>query len=111
VLSLRRHALCTDAPVHRLDCAVARIIDFAAPLGQKAGPGKWNDLDMLEVGHVLSISRSTPHQTQVGNGGMTYDEYVTHFTMWCVLKSPLILGNDVTNMARRFFARAPRMRG
>lgn len=42
-----------------IDCAMARIIDFAAPLGQKAGPGHWNDLDMLEV----------------GNGGMTYDEY------------------------------------
>lgn len=38
---------------------MTRIIDFAAPLGQKAGPGKWNDLDMLEV----------------GNGGMSYDEY------------------------------------
>jgi alpha-galactosidase len=61
---------------------MARIIDFAAPLGQKAGAGKWNDLDMLEV----------------GNGGMTYDEYVTHFSMWALLKSPLILGNDITNM-------------
>lgn len=38
---------------------MTRIIDFAAPVGQKAGPGRWNDLDMLEV----------------GNGGMTYDEY------------------------------------
>lgn len=61
---------------------MTRIIDFAAPVGQKAGVNHWNDLDMLEV----------------GNGGMTYDEYVTHFSMWSVLKSPLILGNDVTNM-------------
>lgn len=38
---------------------MTRIIDFAAPLGQKAGSNHWNDLDMLEV----------------GNGGMTYDEY------------------------------------
>ncbi len=38
---------------------MARIIDFAAPVGQKAGHGHWNDLDMLEV----------------GNGGMTFDEY------------------------------------
>ena len=42
-----------------VECAMSRIIDFAAPLGQKAHPGAWNDLDMLEV----------------GNGGMTYDEY------------------------------------
>ena len=41
------------------DCAMTRIIDFAAPLGQKAGSNHWNDLDMLEV----------------GNGGMTYDGY------------------------------------
>ncbi len=40
---------------------MSRIIDFAAPVGQKAGPGKWNDLDMLEV----------------GIGGMTFDEYGT----------------------------------
>lgn len=38
---------------------MARIIDFAAPVGQKAHQGAWNDLDMLEV----------------GNGGMTFDEY------------------------------------
>jgi hypothetical protein len=34
------------------DCAMTRIVDFAAPLGQKAGPGMWNDLDMLEV-HIF----------------------------------------------------------
>ncbi|KAF7347050.1 Alpha-galactosidase [Mycena venus] len=61
------------------NCAMTRIIDFAAPLSEKAGPGRWNDADMLEV----------------GNGGMTFDEYGT---MWAVIKSPLILGNDVRNM-------------
>lgn len=63
-------------------CSVARIIDYAAPFGQKAGSGQWNDLDMLEV----------------GNGGMTYDEYVAHFSMWAIIKSPLILGNDIINI-------------
>ncbi|OCH96617.1 glycoside hydrolase [Obba rivulosa] len=71
-----------DCKLAGFHCAMTRIIDFAAPVGQKAGPGHWNDLDMLEV----------------GNGGMSYDEYVTHFSMWALLKSPLILGNDVTNM-------------
>jgi len=73
-----------DCKLPGFHCAVSRIIDFAAPIGQKAGPGRWNDLDMLEV----------------GNGGMTFDEYVTHFSMWALLKSPLILGNDVTNMTQ-----------
>ncbi|GBE78170.1 Alpha-galactosidase [Sparassis crispa] len=71
-----------DCKLSGYHCAMTRIVDFAAPLGQKAAVNHWNDLDMLEV----------------GNGGMTYDEYVTHFSMWSVLKSPLILGNDVTNM-------------
>ena len=51
--------LLDDSVEPHLDCAMARIVDFAAPLGQKAGPGRWNDLDMLEI----------------GNGGMTFDEY------------------------------------
>ncbi|KAG8905228.1 hypothetical protein FRB99_000448 [Tulasnella sp. 403] len=63
-------------------CAVTRILDWAASLVDYAGPGGWNDLDMLEV----------------GNGNMTYDEYVTHFSMWALLKSPMILGNDLTKM-------------
>ena len=51
-------------------------------LARYAGPGKWNDPDMLEV----------------GNGGMTTEEYKTHFSLWCMLASPLIAGNDLQNM-------------
>jgi alpha-galactosidase len=47
-----------------------------------AGPGGWNDPDMLEV----------------GNGGMTLEEYRTHMTLWAILSAPLILGNDVRDM-------------
>jgi len=43
-----------------LDCAMARIIDFAAPLGQKAGPGRWNDLDMRKsLPRVFFFGRSS----------------------------------------------------
>lgn len=48
-----------------------------------AGPGGWNDPDMLEV----------------GNGGMTNVEYITHFSLWALAKAPLILGNDLSNMS------------
>jgi hypothetical protein len=51
-------------------------------LARYAGPGQWNDPDMLEV----------------GNGGMTTEEYRTHFSLWCMLASPLMAGNDLTNM-------------
>jgi alpha-galactosidase len=47
-----------------------------------AGPGGWDDPDMLEV----------------GNGGMTLEEYRTHMTWWSMLSAPLLLGNDVRNM-------------
>jgi alpha-galactosidase len=47
-----------------------------------AGAGHWNDPDMLEV----------------GNGGMTDDEYKTHMSLWCILASPLLAGNDIRDM-------------
>jgi alpha-galactosidase len=47
-----------------------------------AGPGHWNDPDMLEV----------------GNGKMTHDEYVTHMSLWCLLSAPLLAGNDLAKM-------------
>jgi len=49
---------------------------------QYAGPGGWNDPDMLEI----------------GNGGMTITEYETHMSLWCLMKAPLLIGCDVTNM-------------
>jgi len=49
-----------------------------------AGPGGWNDPDMLEV----------------GNGGMTHNEYVVHFSLWCLMKAPLLIGCDIRNMSK-----------
>ena len=51
-------------------------------LAEYAGPGHWNDPDMLEV----------------GNGGMTSDEYRTHMSLWAMLAAPLIAGNDLSKM-------------
>jgi len=51
-------------------------------LEKYAGPGHWNDPDMLEV----------------GNGGMSEDEYRTHMSLWAILAAPLIAGNDLTQM-------------
>jgi alpha-galactosidase len=53
-----------------------------AGLAKYAGPGHWNDPDMLEV----------------GNGGMTEDEYRTHMTLWTILAAPLLAGNDLSRM-------------
>ena len=52
-------------------------------LAPYAGPGHWNDPDMLEI----------------GNGGMTATEYKTHFSLWCLLAAPLMAGNDLREMS------------
>ena len=62
--------------------SMINIFNQQKDLAKYAGPGHWNDPDMLEV----------------GNGGMTYEEYKTHFSLWCMLASPLIAGNDLQNM-------------
>ena len=59
-----------------------KILDKQVGLETYAGPGHWNDPDMLEV----------------GNGDLTYEENKAHFSLWCILAAPLILGNDVRNM-------------
>ncbi len=61
---------------------VVDILDLQDGLESYAGPGHWNDPDMLEV----------------GNGGMTTDEYRAHFSLWAVLAAPLLAGNDLRDM-------------
>jgi len=58
------------------------LIDTDKPLSAYAGPGHWNDPDMLEVGR-----------------GMSADEDRSHFGMWAMLASPLIAGNDIRSMS------------
>jgi alpha-galactosidase len=62
--------------------SVAWIIGANSRLAEAAGPGGWNDPDMLEV----------------GNGGMTFDEYKTHFSLWAIMAAPLMAGNDLRAM-------------
>jgi len=58
------------------------IADQNEPLYSAAGPGHWNDPDMLEV----------------GNGGMTTTEYRSHFSLWALMAAPLMAGNDLRSM-------------
>jgi len=62
--------------------SILRIIDLNADLWMYASKGHFNDMDMLQVGR-----------------GMTYEEDKTHFSMWCMMHSPLLLGNDLTEMS------------
>ncbi|HMH15538.1 MAG TPA: glycoside hydrolase family 27 protein [Edaphobacter sp.] len=68
-----------------IDDSYGRMIAIGfsqAGLSKYAGPGHWNDPDMLEV----------------GNGKMTEDEYKTHMSLWVILAAPLLAGNDLTKM-------------
>jgi alpha-galactosidase len=62
---------------------VVQILDLQDGIESYAGPGHWNDPDMLEV----------------GNGGMTNTEYQAHFSMWALMAAPLMAGNDLNNMS------------
>jgi alpha-galactosidase len=55
------------------------ILKQNLPLAPYAGPGHWNDPDMLEV----------------GNGGMTDTEYRSHFSLWAIMAAPLLIGTDL----------------
>jgi alpha-galactosidase len=60
---------------------VLRILDKQEGLRKYAGPGHWNDMDMMEVGN-----------------GMTEAEDRSHFSLWAMMASPLIAGNDLRKM-------------
>jgi len=59
------------------------LLDLSSQHASVARPGAWNDPDMLEV----------------GNGGMTDDEYRAHFSLWAIMAAPLMAGNDVRAMS------------
>jgi alpha-galactosidase len=63
--------------------SVLDILDSSSRWQAVAGPGGWNDPDMLEV----------------GNGGMSDDEYRAHFSLWAIMAAPLMAGNDVRTMS------------
>jgi alpha-galactosidase len=76
-----------DKPVTRngwTPLSVLNILDRQDSIRQYAGPGHWNDPDMLEVGT-----------------GLTYNEDKAHFSLWCMLAAPLMAGNDLRKMSEQ----------
>jgi len=62
--------------------SVLNILEMQDSIRQYAGPGHWNDPDMLEVGN-----------------GMKYNQDKAHFSLWCMLAAPLMAGNDLRKMS------------
>ncbi len=65
--------------------SIVEIIDENNETARYAGPGHWNDPDMLEV----------------GNAGLSDTEATAHFSLWAIMAAPLIAGNDVRTMSAR----------
>ncbi len=63
--------------------SILKIIDLNAELWRYSSAGHYNDMDMLQVGR-----------------GMSYEEDKSHFSMWCLMHSPLMLGNDLTKISK-----------
>lgn len=64
--------------------SIMHIVDLNADLWPYCSAGHYNDMDMLQIGR-----------------GMSYEEDKTHFTMWCMMVSPLLAGNDLTTMSKK----------
>jgi alpha-galactosidase len=62
---------------------IMKIVEMRKDIRKYAGPGHWNDPDMLEVGR-----------------GMTTGEDRAHFSLWCILAAPLMAGNDLRSMSK-----------
>lgn len=90
------HSWRTTGDIHNcFDCAydhgswiswgVLQVIDMRDndKLRKVAGPGHWNDMDMMEVGNGMSAGQDR-----------------AHFSIWCMLASPLIAGNDIRRMSK-----------
>jgi alpha-galactosidase len=68
--------------------SIVSIASDAQSLAAYAGPGGFNDFDMLEV----------------GNGGLTTAEERAHFGIWAISKSPLLIGTDLTKISEASLA-------
>jgi alpha-galactosidase len=61
---------------------VMTIVELRGDIRAAAGPGHWNDPDMLEVGNGMSVAEDR-----------------SHFTLWCMMAAPLMSGNDLRSMS------------
>ncbi len=75
--------------------SIMQVLDINAPLSDYASPGHWNDPDMLVVG---INSKLTTVVNRSGAMGCSDEEYRAHMSLWCLMASPLLSGNDIRTM-------------
>ncbi|CAO3596204.1 unnamed protein product [Absidia cylindrospora] len=81
------HSFRTHDDIYNDWKSIVEILNVHATVVSRSGKGRWADPDMLEI----------------GNGKLTVDESRTHFSIWAAMKSPLILGNNLTSMPKELF--------
>ena len=62
---------------------IMKIVEMRKDIRRYAGPGHWNDPDMMEVGRGMSLSEDR-----------------AHFSLWCMMAAPLIAGNDLRSIKK-----------
>jgi alpha-galactosidase len=81
--------------------SMTKMIDVSAKWHSFAKPGNWNDLDMMLLG-TLGWDEHKKNRSLWGkvsrNTHLTPNEQYTHMTLWCMMASPLLLGNDLTKL-------------
>ncbi|KAI9252374.1 glycoside hydrolase superfamily [Phascolomyces articulosus] len=75
------HSFRTHDDIYNDWQSIVDILQVHSQVVHLGGPGHWADPDMLEI----------------GNGVLSIDESITHFSIWSAMKAPLILGNSLTN--------------
>ena len=71
--------------------SVKYVVDKNLYLSAYAGDGHYNDMDMMVVGFR--------DHCKVGGTGLTYNEEVAHFGLWCIMSSPLLIGCDLSQLS------------
>ena len=77
--------------------SLKKIVKENLYLSAYASPGHFNDMDMLEVGHLKGSAKTAFGKD---DGGFTPDEEALHFGVWCIMSSPLLMGCDVRSLPR-----------
>lgn len=89
-----KEAVSTPRDLHRVGAGILDIVDINATLHPYAGPGGWNDADMLVVG---LYGRRGP-SGDLGGVGCTNTEYQSQMSLWSIMAAPLMATNDVRAM-------------
>lgn len=84
----------TPADLHHLGAGIFDIMNVNASLNKFAGPGGWNDADMLVVG----LNGKEGPSGDLGGTGCSDIEYQSQMSLWCLMAAPLMISCDIRNM-------------